>query len=344
MTASPMRFLFAAAATTFLAAAVPHARAEVNVVASIKPVHSLAAAVMEGVGEPALLVEGAGSPHSYALRPSQARLLEEAEIVFWIGEEMETFLAGALETIATQAEPVALIDTPGLTKVALREGGAFAKHDHGHDHEAHGHAGHDHAGHEEEGHEDGEEGHDHAHDAHDDHGDGTAIDAHIWLDPVNAAKIAQRMAAELSEADPENAATFAANAAALAEQLDALTAEIADTLAPVKDEGFIVFHDAYRYFEERFGLRAAGSITVSPDAMPGAERIAEIRQTVEAAGVACVFAEPQFVPRLIETVTEGMEARGGVLDPLGAALEDGADLYPALLRQMAASFRDCLSG
>ena len=286
-----------------------------NVVASIKPVHSLVAAVMAGVGEPTLIVKGAASPHTYALKPSDAGALESADIVFWTGHGMELFLGDALETLAGKATVVELADSPGISLLPVREGGAF------------------------EPHSDGDEAeHDHAHEEHE-HGEG---DMHFWLDPENAKLMVTQIATTLSEADPENAASYAANAATEILALDALETELAATLAPVKDKPFIVFHDAYQYFEARFGLALAGSVTVTPDVMPGAARIDELKAKVAELGATCVFAEPNFEPTIISAITEGSEAKAGVLDPEGGALAEGAGLYGELLRGLAGSLVDCL--
>lgn len=320
-------------ATTLLAYTTVSASAEVNVVASIKPVHSLVAAVMEGVGAPGLIIEGAGSPHNYALKPSQAQMLEQANLVFWIGHEIEAFLEKPLETVGANARSVELIDAHDLIRLDFREGGAFETHGHD-DHDKAVEAGHD--DHDDHDHEKPTEA------GHEDHGHG-AFDAHVWLDPMNAKAMVHEIAEALIAADPDNAAKYEANAETVSAKLDALIAEIGAELDPVKDKGFIVFHDAYQYFEKRFGVTASGSITVSPEVMPGAERITEIRARVQELGAACVFAEPQFEPRLISTVIEGTKARSGVIDPLGAELENGPDLYFQLIRDMASSIKTCLS-
>lgn len=291
-----------------------------NVVTSIKPVHSLVAAVMAGVGDPALIVKGAASPHTYALRPSDAGALEAADIVFWTGHGMELFLGEALETLAGDATVVELAESPGIALLPVREGGAF---------EAHRHEGEAHDEH---------EGHD-EHAAHDEHGDG---DMHFWLDPQNARLMVSHIAATLSAADPENAATYAANAEAELAALTELEAELTAILAPVKDRPFVVFHDAYQYFEMRFGLALAGSITVTPDVMPGAQRIDELKARVAGLGATCVFAEPNFEPTIIAAVIEGTAAKSGVLDPEGGALAEGIELYPQLLRGLATSLAQCL--
>ena len=310
------------------------AQAEVKAVASIKPVHSLVAAVMEGVGEPGLIVDGAGSPHTYALKPSQAQMLENADVVFWVGHELEAFLEKPLETIGAKATAVELLDSHGLKKLGFREGGAFEKHEDSDDHDDDDHkaeAEHDH-----DDEETAEAEHEHEHE----HGE---FDTHVWLDPMNAKAMVHEIGEALVKADPENAAKYEANAEAVSARLDALIAEVSAELDPVKDKPFIVFHDAYQYFENRFGVTAAGSITVSPEVMPGAERVGEIRAKVQELSAACVFSEPQFEPKLVSTITEGTRARSGVLDPLGAALDDGPSLYFEVIRNMANSLRHCLS-
>jgi zinc transport system substrate-binding protein len=289
-----------------------------NVVASIKPVHSLVAAVMAGVGEPALIVKGAASPHTYSLRPSDAAALENADIVFWTGHGLELFLANALETLSTKAETVELAEAPGIELLPMREGGAFEPHSHGD--EDHGHEEHDHA-------------HEHGHEE---------ADMHFWLDPENAKLMVTDIARVLSEADPDNAATYKANAETEIAALGALETEISATLVGVKDKPFIVFHDAYQYFEKRFGLDVAGTITVSPEVMPGAARVDELRSKVGELGATCVFAEPNFEPAIVRTVVEGTDAKAGVLDPEGSALSEGPGLYADLLRGLAANLVDCL--
>lgn len=309
-----------------------------GVVVSIKPVHSLVAAVMQGVGEPELLVKGAASPHAYALRPSEARALEQAKVVFWVGEGLEAFLAGPLETLGGNARVVELVDADDLIELDFREGGPFEAHDHG-DHEGHDHA------HDDDDEADHDGGDDHAHEGHGHEGhDHGAIDMHLWLDPSNAKAFVQEIEEALSAADPDNAATYEANADALNEKLDVLIAETDGALAPVRGRGFVVFHDAYQYFENRFDIQAAGSITVSPEAIPGAQRLTEIRAKVAELGATCIFAEPQFEPRLISVVAEGTQARTGVLDPLGADLEDGPELYFELIRNLTTSLTTCLAG
>ncbi|MDP6967776.1 MAG: zinc ABC transporter substrate-binding protein ZnuA [Gammaproteobacteria bacterium] len=324
--------------TTMLATGITAAQAEVNVVASIKPVHSLVAGVMAGVGTPSLIIEGAGSPHNYALKPSQARQLQDADLVFWMSHDLEAFLEKSIEGIATKAKSVPLMDSHGLTKLKFREGGAFEAHAHD-DHDDHAKEEHKDHGHDDHDDHAKEEHKDHG---HDDHGhDG--FDPHVWLDPVNAKAMVHEIEEALSAADPENAATYEANAKNIMAKLDNLVAEISAELEPVKGIGFIVFHDAYQYFETRFGVAAVGSITVSPEVLPGAQRISELQAKINSMHTTCVFSEPQFEPKLVSTIIDNTQSRTGVLDPLGASIGNGPKLYFTLIRNMAHSIKDCLA-
>ncbi len=283
-----------------------------TVVATIKPVHSLASAIMEGAGEPRLLIDGAGSPHSYALRPSQARLLNGADIIIRVSKNLESFLEKPLESLSRDARLITLAEIPGVKLLPIRQGGAFEAHDHAHEH-----------GRKEE--------------AHGQH------DPHLWLSPANAAVIADYLASVLSEAEPDKAATFKANAANLKARLAALDRDLRTSLEPVKGKPFIVFHDAYQYFENHYGLPATGAITLSPERQIGAARIREIREEIVKTNAACVFSEPQFKPRLLRTVTEGTPAMTGVLDPLGADLPPGKDQYIQLMTRLAKNLKECLA-
>lgn len=305
-----------ASLTLLLAFAAAPAWAEApKVVVSIKPLHSLVASVMQGVGEPALLVRGGASPHDYALKPSDARAIKEADLLVWVGEALESFLTRPVAALPKTTHVVEAMDIAGLTLLEPREGGTWEAHDHGHVH--------DHAGH------------------HDEHGE---RNPHIWLDPANAREIAATVAVALAAKDKANAAAYTANAEALGKRLDALDAELKTTLAPLGDKRFVVFHDAYQYFENRYGLNAAGSITVSPDRPPSAKRLTQIRDRVKSLGATCVFAEPEFEPKLVKTILEGTQARTGVLDPEGAALPEGPELYFTLMRTLAKGLTECLGG
>lgn len=293
------------------------------VVTSIKPIHSLVSAIMQGVGEPELIVDGAASPHTYNLKPSNARALQDAKVIFWVGPGLEAFLEKPLQALGRDASIAALDDAPGLVKLPFREGGAFEPHDDGDEHDSASAA---------PEHEHAEADHDH-----------DPFDTHLWLDPMNAKAMAAMITTTLVAADPANALTYQGNAKALDDKLDALDTEIKGMVTPVKDKPFIVFHDAYQYFEHRYGIRVAGSITVSPETIPGAERVSEIHRKVGELGATCVFAEPQFEPRLVNVVIEGTRAKSGVLDPEAATLKAGSDLYFTLMRGIADSMKDCLS-
>ena len=303
------------------------ANAEINVVASVKPVHSLVSGVMDGVGTPDLIVQGSASPHTYSLRPSQARQLEDADLVFWMGHELESFLEQPLEAIATKAHVVELIDSSKLKKIQMREGGMFDAHAHD-DHDDHD---------EHEGHDDHDE-----HEGHDDHGHGE-FDVHVWLDPENAKVLVNEIKLALIELDPVNASKYEANSNKMNTKLDQLIDEVSKKLESEQGKGYVVFHDAYQYFEQRFGMSAVGSITVSPEVVPGANRIRELKEKINELNAHCVFSEPQFEPKLVSTVIEGTQANTGVLDPLGASIKDGPELYFTLIRNMADSLHECLS-
>ncbi len=297
--------------------------ADPQVVASIKPVHSLVAGVMQGVAEPRLLVPGGASPHEYNLRPSDARAINEADIVFWIGPDLESFLVKSLNNAKGKGRSVALLEAPGVMVLPLRAGGAWEPHQHDHN---------ENSGHHE----------DHAHDQ--DHERRTGRDAHIWLDPVNATAMVRQIVATLGEVDSAHRADYERNGAALVERLDQLNGQLTAELAPVKSQTYVVFHDAYQYFERRYGLNAVGSVVLDPEQRPGARRVTGIQARIRDLGVRCVFGEPQFQPALVETVIAGSNARRGVLDPLGAELPAGPEAYFQLLRGLAAALRTCLSG
>ena len=313
------------------------AHGDAPVVVSIKPIHSLVAGVMEGVGSPSLIVKGAASPHTFSLTPSQAKNLYNAHLVFWVGHELEAFLEKPLSTLSANAKQVELLEVPGLTKHHFREGGAFEEHAHEEEHEHKNEHKHEQNT---AGKKDEHGAHDHG--SHEKHHD-EEVDPHFWLDPENAKVIVHYVAHILSEYDPKNAALYEGNEQRLSAKLDALIGEVQNTLAPIKGKEFIVFHDAYQYFENRFDIVASGSITINPDLPPSVGRIQEIRNKIKELGAICVFSEPQFEPKIIRTVMEGTSAKTGVLDPLGASMTDGSELYFELIRGMAHSLKDCLS-
>ncbi len=295
------------------------AREEQNVVASIKPLHSLVRGVMGETGKPVLLVKGINSPHDVYLKPSQMRQLQHAAVVFYIDPAYETFLQTTFKALPEEVRTVSLMKAEGIKQLPERKGGAWEAH-HAHDHHSH---------------------HDHHH-AKAEQGDATP-DVHIWLDPENAAAMVKDIARVLSEVYPEHEEVYRMNAEQMVERLRILDEELQAMLAPIKEAAYIVFHDAYQYFEKAYGLRGVGSITLEPDESASPRRIQAVRAKLKETGAKCVFREPQFSDQLIDRVIEGTEAKRGTLDPLGAHLTDGEDLYFDLLHNMASSIRDCLT-
>ena len=341
-----------------------------NVVASIKPVHSIASAIMKDIGEPVLLVDGASSPHTYSLRPSEARALNEADLVIYVSHTLEGFLSKPLESLSDHSHQLELIAAPDLTLFDFREGGAWDAHvhDHGdhddHDHEHdddHEHEDHDGHDHEEHAHEDHDHDHDHDHDDHDDHdheehahdehddhdhdhdhAEHEGSNPHIWMSLTNGAAIAKAITAELSEIDPEHAENYQANLKTLLASFSELGDDLKAKVAPIQDKPYIVFHDAYQYLEADFGLNAVGSITVSPDQKPGAKRLHEIEDKIHDTGAVCIFAEPQFQPAIVEAIISDTGIRGGTLDPLGANIATGPNAYQEILATNVDALVDCL--
>ena len=324
---------------SFLTLFIP-AKAEIKVVASIKPIHSLASYLMDGVGKPDLIVDGYSSPHGFALKPSHAKMLQNADIIFWVGEDIESFLEKPLSSIAKKAEKIELMETKGLNVLKFRERNIFDEDGHDdHGHDDHGKKEDDHDDHGHDDHGKKEDDHDdHGHDDHEGHAHGE-FDPHIWLDPINAKVILFEMSKHLIENDPKNEATYRDNLSKAYKEIDKLTKEVTAELN--ESVASIVFHDAYQYFEKRFGVNILGAFTVNTDVMPGAEQLAEIREVIEHDKVACVFSEPQFNPDIIKAVAKDMNIKTGVVDPLGATLNPGKDLYFKLIRNMSASFKGC---
>ena len=316
------------------------ANAEIKVVASIKPIHSLASYLMDGVNKPDLIVDGYSSPHGFALKPSHAKMLQNADIIFYVGEGLENFLEKPLKSIAKKAEKIELMEIKGLQKLKFRERNIFDDHDdHGHEEDGHKEDDHDDHGHEEDGHkEDDHDDHGHEEDGHEGHAHGE-YDPHIWLDPVNAKVILNEMVKHLIENDEKNASIYKSNLNKALKDIDGLIKNVKSELN--KDFKSIVFHDAYQYFEVRFNVTVLGAFTVNTDVMPGAEQLSEIREIIEHDKVSCIFSEPQFNPNIINAVAKDMNIKTGVLDPLGATLDPGKDLYFDLIKNMSKSFKGC---
>ncbi len=311
------------------------ANADIKVVASIKPIHSLASYLMNGVAKPDLIVDGYASPHGFAMKPSHAKMLQNADLIFWVGEDVENFLEKPLGSIAKKAEKIELMQIKGLQVLKFRERNIFDDHDdHGHDdhdkkedHDSHA---------KKEDHDD--HGKKEDHDDHERHAHGE-FDPHIWLDPINAKVILNEMVEHLIENDPKNEAKYKSNLDEALKDIDKLTIDVMTELS--NSVSSIVFHDAYQYFEKRFNVNILGAFTVNTDVMPGAEQLAEIREIIEHDKVACVFSEPQFNPDIIKAVAKDMNIKTGVIDPLGATLNPGKDLYFSLIKNMSASFKGC---
>ena len=328
--------------------------ADVKVVASIKPIHSLASYLMDGVGKPDLIVDGYASPHGFAMKPSHAKMLQEADLIFWVGEDLEAFLEKPLKSIAKKAEKIELMATKNLNVLKFRERNIFDEHDHddhGHDDHAKKKDDHDDHDHDKKAKKDDDHDHEHDHDSHakkedghDDHDDHDGhhhgeFDPHIWLDPINAKVILNEMVEHLIENDAANASIYKKNLDKALNELDKLTMNVMTDLN--KSTASIVFHDAYQYFEERFNVNVLGAFTVNTDVMPGAEQLKEIREIIEHDNVSCVFSEPQFNPDIINAVAKDMNIKTGVLDPLGATLNPGKGLYFDLIKNMSSSFKGC---
>ena len=305
-----LTFLVVGIASTSLPAL---AQERLRVVATSRPIHSIAAAVLGDKGPPELLITGMASPHTYALTPSNARQLHQADVFIRVSEQVEPFTQRIARALPGSVEVVTLADTPGLKRLPVRISADFDGHPHfdGDDHDHEPEAG--------------------------------AVDGHVWLDPENAKLMGRRLAEVFAARWPNDGQAFAANADRFAADVDAASGEIAAELAPVTGVPFVVFHDAYHYFEERFGLKAAGAISINPEVPPGARHLSALRQRIEKLGGVCVFAEPQFNARVLDAVVAGTGARSGVLDPIGVDLEPGPGLYTAMLKGLAGGFTACLA-
>ena len=291
-------------------------QAKINVVASIKPIHSLVASVMDGVGKPSLLVDGNASPHTFQLKPSHAKLLQNADIIFWVDENLENFLEKPLSSIAKKSKKISVMEISGIQKLQFREKNIFVeKHD-------------EHKGHKEH---DDDKGHkEHAH---------GEFDIHIWLDPENAKIMSMEIAKELSKIDPKNKLIYESNAKKISFKINKMMKEIKKEIN--KDAAFVVFHDAYQYFEKRFDIDVVGALTVNPEILPGAKQLTEIRHEIKHEKVKCLFSEPQFNPSIAKAIAKDTGVKIAVLDPLGAKLDASKDLYFQLIKNIALSFKNC---
>tara|TARA_A100001011_G_scaffold308117_1_gene323657 strand:- start:468 stop:1499 length:1032 start_codon:yes stop_codon:yes gene_type:complete len=324
------------------------ASAEVpKVSADIAPVHSLVSKVMNGLGKPYLIIPAEASPHEYQLKPSDAKAIQESKLIFWIGEDLTPWLEKSLETLPKDASITTLLEVDGIELLDFREGALFEAHDHS-DHEDHDdHDDHDHGKKKKKDDHDDHDDHDHGkkkkkddHDDHEGHGHGEH-DPHAWLSPGIAKVWLNVIAAKLSEKDPSNASTYFSNASSSAKDLDALSDEINSILDPIRDEKFVVFHDAYQYFEKHFNISASGAISLGDASDPSPARVKEIKDRVENEDIHCVLAEPQYNVGLVKAVIEETHANMAVIDPLGVGLEVGPTLYDKLIRNLATNLSNC---
>jgi len=280
--------------------------AEVKVVTTIKPIHSLVAGVMDGLGSPSLIVDGSNSPHNFSLKPSHAKMIEDAEIIFWVGEDLETFMIKSLESIANNATKVSFMDLDNITKLKFKEENILEV-----------------------------EGYD---DDHDDHADGE-FDAHIWLDPKNAIEIVNEIAKTLSLKDPNNKNVYYSNAEKLNHSLNELIKKI--NLSINKDARFIVFHDAYQYFEKRFDVSSAGALILNEEALPSAKKVSEIHKIIKKQNINCIISEPQFNPNIIKSIAQDSSILTGSFDPLGSSFDTNKNLYFEMILSLSNSLKDC---
>lgn len=281
------------------------------VLTSIKPLGLIAAGVMDGVGTPEVLLPVGASHHEYNLKPSDISKIKEADVVFWVGPSLESFLVKPLSQKEKSNFYEPLIDSKGLH---LR----MYKHDHDHDHD----------------HEDGPQPN---------ASNTLSIDPHIWLSPENAIAIAQQMAITLGTADPGNRGLYQKNAELFAQKVYDKDKLIKVQLEPIKPKGYIVLHDGYGYFEDHFGLNHQGELTLSPERQPGAKHLAEIENKIKAGSVVCLFGEPQFQPRYLDSLVSALDIRRGTIDYLGSNVLITSDGYTDFLNTLANQFYDCLS-
>lgn len=284
-----------------------------EVVVSIKPLHSLVANVMQGVATPQLLITGNQSPHTFALKPSQMRQLETADIIFWVGELLETSLQKTLHNVRKDQHVIQLIDTPELQQLSMRGERNWIQ----------------------QAQQSINTGHSHQHHA--------SIDAHIWLSPVNAARMVQYISDTLVQLDPQHAQQYQTNTQQTLLRIQQLDQQISQQLAAVAQRPFVVFHDAYQHFETHYHLNSIAAVTLSPERLPGAKHISDLKKKIQELKVVCLFNETQFSSQLVRNIIEGSQIKTGSLDPLGASLDEGTEAWFELMHNLSQSISDCLS-
>lgn len=342
-----------------------------KVVVSINPVHSLVASVLDGIQTPELLIKGTDSVHGYQVKPSDAKLLENADVIVWIGPTFESTLSPSISNVSEHTTVIEVGELNGLRLYENREHADEHADEHGDEHgdeheDHHAEEGHhdehdDH--HDEKGHDDGhedhhaEEGHDHGdedhhddkemdehddHHGHGDHHDHGLYDMHVWLDVYNAKVIVHEVTEILADLYPDHKSRLMSNMNSTVKKLDALEEELNELSKSFSGLPYLVFHDAYQYLEKMLGFQNSGTIAINPELAPGAKRILELRERIERVGALCVFKEPQFNPHLLETITEGTDLKVGTMDPLGADVPPGPDAYDEILRNLVVALKTCL--
>lgn len=297
-------------------AQTPLKQAPLKTVVTIKPVHALALQVLDGVAAPVLIVDGSASPHTYALKPSDAKLFNDADLVVRVSESLEPFTTRVVRSLPKSVQVVTLEKAAGVALLPRRQSATFEKHEHG----GKGHKGHAHAA-----------------------AAKTAVDGHLWLDPANAKAIVAELARVGAVLRPAETEKIKANAAKATARLEALEAELAKILAPAKDKPYVIFHDSLQYLEVRYGLTPVGSLVVDPETPPSAKRLTDVRATIKGLSAACVFSEPGFESKIVQSVIEGTSAKTGSVDPEGLLLPAGIDAYDSLMRRLAAGLVACLA-
>ena len=311
--------------------------AEIKVVTTIQPLHSLISNVMGNKGKLDLILKGTSSPHSFTLKPSHAKMLENADAIFWIDKDLESFLEKPLKSIPKKAKVIHLMDLTSLEIHKFREKNIYGGHDDRDKHDDHGKHGHKEDKHDKH---DDHDKHGHKEDKHDKHGHAHGeFDVHIWLDPNNAKVIVKEVAKQLASLDSPNADLYKMNAEKAVNKLDNLIDKIDKSIN--KKASFVTFHDAYQYFEKRFGIEALGALTINTDIQPGAKQIKEIQHLVEDKNIKCIFSEPQFNPKLINMIAKSTGAKTGILDPLGSSYKPGKDLYFKLINDLYENLNEC---
>ena len=326
---------------------------DLRIVATIKPLHSIATAISADIAEPKLVIKGAKSPHGYRMKPSDAELFENADVLIWIGPQFESTLNSAVKNLSKQARVIEVDQIAEISRLPIRG----PAHDHGDEHheshesgdhnehaeDEHDHDEHEHAEdeHDHDEHEHAEDEHDHDEHEHAEHDHGN-WDLHFWLDTGNARVIAKSISNVLKQLEPDHHDQIQTNLNNFLNRLDDLDEYLEAATSPVRNLPYMVFHDAYQYMEKQWGMNYVGAVLFNPERNPGAKKIVETREIIVASGAVCIFKEPQFNPNIIETIAEGTSVKIGTLDPLGADIEAGADAYFTLMRNLIGSISDCL--